>query len=322
MNQDSSENNSQVLAASATDRMSIGVVIVTRNRLALLQESVAAVRAQTRVPDEIIVIDNASDDGTRQWLATQSDLTVILQGNLGGAGGFHRGIKEAYAHGHDWFWCMDDDTIPQPTALQRLCEAPPFSDERTGFLGSLVQWIDGSPHKMNMWLSAHYVRPITVNWYGNLLQDKCVPVNTSSFVSILIRRQAVERVGLPIKEMFIWCDDAEYTYRLSKQFLNYHVLDSIVIHKTADNRNGSLETITPAEYFKLKHGLRNEIYFRRVQGGFPIIRSLRLLYHMLMRTQALLKARAPFYLIRSLWSGLSFRPRIEKVRPTPTNSKK
>ncbi len=311
------EPTPQVLAtpaATVPKQVSIGAVVVTRNRLALLQECVAALRAQTRVPDEIIIIDNASDDGTRHWLATQNDLTVILQGNLGGAGGFHRGIKEAHARGHDWFWCMDDDTIAQPTALERLCEAPPFSDARTGFLGSLVQWTDGSPHKMNMWLSAHYVRPITVGWYGNLLRDKCVPVDTSSFVSILIRRGAVERVGLPLKEMFIWCDDAEYTYRLSRHFLNYHVLDSVVVHKTPDNRNGSFETITPAEYFKLSHGLRNEIYFRRVQGGFPILRDLRIFYHILKRTRVLLKARAPFYLLRSLWSGLFFKPRIERVR--------
>ncbi|MGI8710741.1 MAG: glycosyltransferase, partial [Acidimicrobiales bacterium] len=140
-------------AAPTPNQVSIGAVVVTRNRLTLLQECVAALRAQTRVPDEIIIIDNASDDGTRQWLATQNDLTVILQGNVGGAGGFHRGIKEAHARGHDWFWCMDDDTIAQPETLERLCAAPPFRDPRTGFLGSLVQWTDGSIHKMNMWLS-------------------------------------------------------------------------------------------------------------------------------------------------------------------------
>ena len=312
-----SESAPQVLAEG---QPTIGAVIVTRNRLALLQECVEAVRTQSRVPDEIIVIDNDSDDGTRQWLKEQSDLTVVLQGNVGGAGGFHRGLKEAYARGHGWFWCMDDDTIAQPEALQRLCAAPPFREADTGFLGSLVQWTDGSPHQMNMWLSAHCVRPTTVSWYGNLLRDKCVPVDTSSFVSILIRREAVEQCGLPLKEMFIWCDDAEYTYRLSRHFSNFHVLDSIVTHKTPANKSGDFETITPGEYFKLRHGLRNEIYFRRVQGGFPIIRDLRILYHIIMRTQVLLKARTPFYLIRSLWSGLSFRPRIERVRRTPAKT--
>lgn len=298
---------------------SIAAVIVTRNRLALLQECVAAVRAQTHQPDEIIVIDNASDDGTREWLDVQDGLNVIHQGNLGGAGGFWRGLKQGHARGHDWFWCMDDDTIATPTALERLCEAPPFRDEKTGYLGSLVQWTDGSPHKMNMWLGIpSSVR--SLDWYGRLLSDRCVPSESSSFVSILISRAAVEKVGLPFKEMFIWCDDAEYTYRITGHFFNYHVLDSIVVHKTPTNKGGGLQSATPEEYFKLKHGLRNEIFARRLHRSHPVIKGLRLAVHLMRQTVMLLRARVPFYLVRSLWSGLFFSPRIERVRRAPSRT--
>ena len=292
----------------------IAAIIVTRKRHALLRQSVQAVRDQTRPLDEIIVIDNDSDDGTRQWLAQQADLTVIHQGNVGGAGGFHRGIKEGYARRHDWFWCMDDDTIAQPDALQRLCEAPPFGEEKTGFLGSLVKWSDGSIHKMNMWITPPGGAR-NVDWFASVLDDKCIPAETSTFVSILIHRRAVERVGLPIKEMFIWCDDAEYTHRISGHFSNYHVLNSIVLHKTPENKGGDFDTITPAEYFKLSYGLRNDVYLRRVVKGHPLFKALRIATYLVMQTRLLLKNRAPFYLVRSLWSGLFFRPRIEKVRP-------
>lgn len=301
----------------ATSRVaSIAAIIVTRNRLALLQESVAAVRAQKRALDEIIVINNDSDDGTRQWLEEQDGLTVIHQGNLGGAGGFYRGIKEGYARGHDWFWCMDDDTIAQPETLERLCAAPPFRDSRTGFLGSLVQWTDGSIHKMNMWLSLPGGAR-DVHWFGSVLDDGCVPAQTSSFVSILIHRRAVERVGLPIKEMFIWADDAEYTYRISQHFSGWLVLKSIALHKTPINKDSQLGTISPSEYFKLSHGLRNDIYFRRVQKTPLRSKMMGIGLSLLSHTRLLLKHRAPFYLMRSLWSGLFFSPRIETVRPTP-----
>lgn len=294
----------------------IAAVIVTRNRLALLQECVAAVRGQTRAPDEIIVIDNASDDGTREWLAGQSGLTVMLQGNLGGAGGFHRGMKEGCARGHDWIWCMDDDTIAEPDTLERLCATPQFQDAGTGFLGSLVKWTDGSIHKMNMWFSAPD-GPGEVGWLSTVFVDKCIPAVTSTFVSFLVSRRAIERVGLPLKEMFIWCDDAEYTYRISGHFKNYHVLDSIVVHKTPANKNGDLGSVTPSEYFKLSYGLRNEIYFRRVQRQNPLFKALRLAAFLARQTLRLLQKRAPAYLIRSLWSGLLFSPRIERVSKTP-----
>jgi rhamnopyranosyl-N-acetylglucosaminyl-diphospho-decaprenol beta-1,3/1,4-galactofuranosyltransferase len=291
----------------------ISAVVVTRNRLALLKECLQALREQSRLPDEIIVINNGSDDGTAQWLDEQNGLTVIHQGNLGGAGGFHRGIKESYLRGHDWFWCMDDDTIPHPDALERLCATPQFRDPLTGYLGSLVQWIDGSTHVMNMWINPPSDEPM--RWYSKVLDDKCVPCVMSSFVAILISRTAVEKVGLPVREMFIWCDDVEYTHRISQHFRNYHVLDSRVLHKTPENKRGSIGTITPNEYLKLSYGLRNEIYFIRVQRGSTLNKALRIAFFLLSRTRLLIKHRAPFYIMRRMWSGLFFWPEIEYLKP-------
>ena len=70
---------------------SIAAVVVTRNRLVLLQECVNALRVQTRKVDEIIVVDNGSDDGTATWLSEQKDIIAIIQGNTGGAGGQYTG---------------------------------------------------------------------------------------------------------------------------------------------------------------------------------------------------------------------------------------
>ena len=81
----------------------IAAIVVTFNRLTLLQECIQALRDQTRRPDEIIVVDNSSTDGTREWLNAQLDLTVVRQGNLGSSGGQQTGIKTAYQKGYDWF---------------------------------------------------------------------------------------------------------------------------------------------------------------------------------------------------------------------------
>lgn len=293
-----------------TSKPRIAAVIVTRNRLALLQECLASVRSQSRALDEIIVINNASDDGTHEYLDLQNDLTVIHQGNLGGAGGFHRGIKEAYSKGHAWFWLMDDDTIPNPDALERLCAAPMFQNQSAGYLGSVVRWTDGALHQMNM-MGGH---DKGYDWYNTVLADKCVPSSISTFVSILINRRAVAEVGLPLKEFFIWSDDVEYTHRVSRVYPCFHVLDSVVTHKTPANKNGDMHTIEASDVFKLRYGLRNQVAFMRRQKGLSL-RPLRVAYFIARSTFFILKSRAPLSLIRHLWSGLWFNPRIERVAP-------
>ncbi|MCB9247374.1 MAG: glycosyltransferase [Ignavibacteriales bacterium] len=100
--------------------MKIAAVVVTYNRLGLLKECIDSLRGQTRKLDEIIVVNNDSKDGTKEWLEEQKDVTKIHQENLGGAGGFHNGMKAAYEKGYDWIWLMDDDCLPKLNALEYL----------------------------------------------------------------------------------------------------------------------------------------------------------------------------------------------------------
>ncbi|RZK13649.1 MAG: glycosyltransferase, partial [Hymenobacter sp.] len=74
----------------------VAAVVVTFNRLADLKKCLDTLREQTRPLDTIFVINNGSTDGTDEWLATQPDLRVTTQANLGGAGGFATGIDTAY----------------------------------------------------------------------------------------------------------------------------------------------------------------------------------------------------------------------------------
>ncbi|MBA4018961.1 MAG: dTDP-rhamnosyl transferase rfbF [Pirellula sp.] len=204
----------------------IAAIVVTFNRVALLQECVQAVRSQTRRPDEIIVVDNSSTDGTREWLDVQPDLTVVRQENLGSSGGQQTGIKTAFQKGHDWFWCMDDDTIPCSDALEQMMAAPYFQAADTGCLSSLVLGRDGKI------FGSDYLQPAaSANWALSVLHDQCIRVRIATFVSLLVRREAVEKMGLPIKELFLMRDDWEFTDRIARQFKNYCVLTSRVIHK-------------------------------------------------------------------------------------------
>jgi rhamnopyranosyl-N-acetylglucosaminyl-diphospho-decaprenol beta-1,3/1,4-galactofuranosyltransferase len=90
----------------------IAAVVVTFNRLALVQRLVARLSEVDRL-DEIVVVDNASTDGTGEWLASADGIVAHrLDHNRGGAGGFHEGLRLAVERGADLAWLMDDDGLP------------------------------------------------------------------------------------------------------------------------------------------------------------------------------------------------------------------
>ena len=105
---------------------SVSAVIVTYNRKVLLERCLSAVLGQTRAPDRVIVVDNASTDGTEAHLRNLGLLdihTVVyvrLTENTGGAGGFFEGTKRAYEDGCSHCWLMDDDGVPDEDCLERL----------------------------------------------------------------------------------------------------------------------------------------------------------------------------------------------------------
>jgi GT2 family glycosyltransferase len=252
--------------------MNIIAVIVTYNRLKLLKRAVGAVLDQTRKPDRLIVVDNCSSDGTRLWLAqlasSRGDVTIsMLDSNQGGAGGFFNGIKEGYEAGADWIWVMDDDTIPEPDALEMLANcaddlARQKGTEKVGFLASQVLWTDGSAHRMNVpgvnryWLECH---PCC---------SRHIRIDTATFCSTLIHRHAVKEAGYPVKEFFIWMDDVEYTLRITvgAGFSGYLVRPSRVLHLTKNNIGGDeFAEISKSTVWKHKYGARNRVAveFRR-----------------------------------------------------------
>jgi rhamnopyranosyl-N-acetylglucosaminyl-diphospho-decaprenol beta-1,3/1,4-galactofuranosyltransferase len=249
--------------------MQVTAVIVTYNRFELLKECIAAVKAQTYKASSILVVNNNSTDGTTEWLNKQPDLITIHQLNKGGAWGFYTGLKEAYKTGADWFWVMDDDTIPSETALEKLVGAIGLTkDEKDvfGFFASKVVWTDGSLHLMNKpGIATKFSGYRSFEYY----QAKgIIPLSFNSFVSILISKEAVKKCGLPIKEFFIWNDDVEYTQRvLQYGFAGGLVEESVVVHKTPVNYQSDIFLDTKANLWKYSYGMRNRLYIRRQQKG-------------------------------------------------------
>lgn len=97
-------------------RESVCAVVVTHNRLACLKRTLAALRP---FGVATVVVDNASEDGTGEWLRGVPGVEALtLPENRGGSGGFAAGMRWAIARGFAWLWVMDDDVAPLPGALE------------------------------------------------------------------------------------------------------------------------------------------------------------------------------------------------------------
>lgn len=206
-------------------------VVVAYNRRELLLEALAAIRVQTVPPIAVVVVDNASDDGSAEAaLAAWPEVEVVrLDRNTGGAGGFTAGLAVALArHEPDWLWLMDDDTIPTPTALEALLAATARHRD-VALAGSRVVWTDGADHPMNTPRAKPFAgRPEVRAARG----AGGIAVRSSSFVSMLVAADRVRSAGLPVADYFIWNDDFEYSTRLLRRGRGLFVRSSVVVHKT------------------------------------------------------------------------------------------
>ena len=213
--------------------MKVDVVVVTYNRKVLLIECLQSLLRQTYPVNRIILIDNASTDGTMEILKEKGflDLDImdyhLMESNLGGSGGFYEGLKIASNMQSDWVWIMDDDSIPDNDCLEQLIIK---ANNNISFLASCVYGINNEP--MNIpeidFTPSDNGYPF---WYERL-DESMITIKTATFVSILVNMNAIKKCGLPCKDYFIWGDDVEYTQRLVKYYGKaYFVGKSRVCHK-------------------------------------------------------------------------------------------
>ena len=187
----------------------VAVVVVTHDRADLLARLLDGLAAQTRRPDAVVVVDNASTDHTADVLGARTDLPlhVITQDNLGGAGGFHAGVRAAYDAGWDRVWLVDDDVVPAPGCLAALMAV----DE--DLAGRLVEKAAIDFDLRNP-LAIHPKRAAVDTVYADRASmPALVEVQNVAFEGFMARRSVVQEIGFPDPTFFIFYDDAEYAVR-------------------------------------------------------------------------------------------------------------
>jgi rhamnopyranosyl-N-acetylglucosaminyl-diphospho-decaprenol beta-1,3/1,4-galactofuranosyltransferase len=230
-------------------------VVVTHNRRELLVEALDSISTQSRAADGVVVIDNASTDGTADQVRERYPDVALrsTSRNIGGAGGFALGIATALDLGADLIWLMDDDTVPTTDALAELLSARARYDAGPpALVASRVVWTDGRDHPMNTPRPKPMVRHAEI---AAAERCGCLPIRSASFVSILVDASVCLQRGLPIADYFLWNDDFEFTTRLLRDRPGLLCSSSVVVHKT---RTFGSTDADPGERFFFE--VRNKIW--------------------------------------------------------------
>ncbi|MFD0859909.1 glycosyltransferase [Roseovarius aquimarinus] len=222
-------------AENAAEGRRLVAVVVTCNRLAQLRATLTRLRAaKAEGLGDIIVIDNASSDGTAEWLAGQNGAGVFIERcaeNRGGAGGFALGLRlAAERFGADWTLVMDDDARPEPGAIAAFLAAP---------RGDAMAWAAAVYHPdgricdmnrpaLNPFWDAKVMRRTVRALLSRRSRDgfhlgasdyagaRQVPVDTGSFVGLFVSRAAIDAVGHPDASLFIYGDDVLYSLAIRR----------------------------------------------------------------------------------------------------------
>lgn len=307
----------QVNKKNARKIKQVAAVVVTYNRKELLLQCIEKIRGQQNAKCDILLVDNGSSDGTREMIQAIADDHLYYRNtgcNLGGAGGFQFGMRWAVEAGYELVWIMDDDTLPEPDALSELLKADALLNGNYGFLSSVVLWTDGHECKMNRQvISKQYYH------YLDLLSNGMIEVQQATFVSLLVHANVIRKIGLPIKEFFIWGDDIEYTRRIADKWdkPSFLVGKSRVIHAMKSNNGSDIAIDEIGRINRYRYAYRNENYTYRQRGFSGFCRYLgRCAKHMIRvwRFAPNHRIKRSWIILSGMIRGCFFHPKIEYIQ--------
>lgn len=217
--------------------MQVTAVIVTFNRKDLLQRCIDSVANQTYPLNKILIVDNASTDGTIEslksngWLQNSRIQILRLEENMGGAGGFSIGWQNAIESGAEWLWVMDDDGFPAKDCLEKLIGIA---------LQKNIQAI--SPLQVDIHDSTKPAFPsldADGNWIVKLphhpkSDNPFTPSHANLFNGLLIAKSVVIKIGLPRAELFIRGDEVEYKNRMLTNKVEFGTYSHALFYHPSD----------------------------------------------------------------------------------------
>lgn len=258
-------------------------VVTTHNRLDQIKTTVARLLSEECAA--VVVVNNASTDGTQEWLEAISDPRVHCihsAKNLGGAGGFEVGLRAALNDFNpDWVVVMDDDGRPT-----KGCFADFLASDKLdyGIISAAVYFPNGQICEMNrpslnpFWhLKALFKTATGSGRQGFHISDaeyrssNILPVDAASFVGMFISAKTLRENGFPDGRLFIYGDDVLYSLRIRKAGVKIGFAPNIRFEHDCSTFQDGERVYRP--YWKIYYNYRNGLMMYREASGlfFPLV---------------------------------------------------
>ena len=235
---------------------SVAVIIVNFNSGPLLSECLRCLRVQTRRPQRIIVVDNASHDGSADQMESSDPLVTVLRldRNLGFAAANNLAAQQV--EGVEWLALLNPDAFPEPDWLERLLAAAQAHPDCASVGARLVD--AGDPGRLDGTGDVYHVSGLA--WRRDHGKPVGAGVNEAGEIfapcaaAALYRRTAFFEAGGFDEDYFCYFEDVDLGFRL--RLLGYscwYAPDAVARHV------GSAVTGRRSP-FSLYHGHRNLVW--------------------------------------------------------------
>lgn len=237
----------------------------TFNDADIIDRTIAALQGQTRPLEEILIVDNASADGTLERPSVRNCTVLRHPENRGTSGTVHSGFRYALDHDYDWIWLFDADSLPAPDALERLldfCASLPRSvQDQIGFLACRSSDIAGQVFFPGAIFSRR-----GLSWSKPVPGRPDYPCDFTLWSGCLYRLAAVNRIGLPNPDYVLDWGEIEYAYRMTKAGYKGFIHQEAVLHHNIRGQAAVSHTAGDADRSALPpircyYNCRNALYF-------------------------------------------------------------
>jgi len=291
--------------------MKTTALIVTFNRLEKLKQCWMATAAMPF--EHIVVVDNASTDGTQTWLNGIEDARLhVLRAdqNNGGAGGFKLGAEIiAQKIDTDWVFMFDDDAYPQAELLVRFAELVQTNHaayccrvlDKQGVLCKMNVTFSRMPTSLMRTLD-YIAMPASYNPTGLEVSE----VVTLSFVGAIIRKDVLAANTESIwSELFIYYDDLYFSYRLSQQGYRFRYSPELLFLHDVPPANGGINPPWKV-YYLVRNLLLSRMLFKKNERPYSLgAIVLRIAKYLLSVTSQANKIEYIKYVVRGIVDGIS-----------------
>lgn len=271
-------------------------VIVTHNRLSTLKHTLQ--KSKNAGFNKLVIINNASNDGTKEYLETinHSELHCVhLEKNEGGAGGFYRGIEEALKFSSSgWICLFDDDSYPETDRATVEINLAKYS-KKTALVAAAVYLPDSSIAEMNR-VARNPFKSLKLFfracWKGREgfhisnedYSGGTIPIDTCSFVGCFVNIEPLISSKIrPRADFFIYGDDILFSYEFTELgFENYFCPNIKFVHDCYAYDKDIIYKDLWKVYYLHRNGL--VVYSKISKWFFPVV-FLKCLFQWLLRAR-------------------------------------